>query len=195
MIIQSAGQYDSTFFSSLPQEINNVEKYFNSLDGLDIKLKAEFPELKLVILPTASPKTAYIQGLLLPTYTIEELYLLPEQYAEFGLPIYAELGEFYQLNGIRVYDACKRINWQQIPFHLRHCVPLLPNNESEKRGRYICTHNKKFITPQNCIFGVLNSAYSLFREYQKLDALKRFDLKCLPHSFSDKNFERNNYDR
>lgn len=194
MIIQPAGQYDSQFFSSLPQNVKNVEKYFNSLKGLDIELKAEFPKLKLVILPTVSPKTAFIQGLLLPSYIIKDLYLLPEQYAEFGLPIYAEISEFYQIKGIRVYDACKRINWEQVPFHLRHCVPLIPNNESEKRWRYICTHNKKFITSQNCIFGVLNSAYSLFREYQKLDATKRFDLKCLPHSFSDKNAERMNYD-
>lgn len=194
MIIQPAGQYDSPFFSALPQHVKNVEKYFNSLKGLDVKLKAEFPELKLVILPTVSPKTAYIQGLLLPNYIIKELYLLPEQYTEYGLPIYAEISEDYQEVGIKVYDCRKRINWEQIPFHLRHCVPLVPNNENEERWRYICTHNKQFITPQNCIFGVLNSAYSLFREYQKLDAIKRFDLKCLPHSFSDKDVERIYYD-
>lgn len=187
MIIQPASQYDSRFFSSLPEEVNNVEKYYKSLEGVQDTLNEEFPTLKLVILPTIVPQTAFIQGLLLPSYIIKDLHLIPEQYCDFGLPIYAEISEFYPIKGIKIYDACKRINWDEIPFNKRHCIPLEVDNELDERRRYICTHNQKYITPQNCIVGVLHSAYNLFREYQKLEITGRFDLKCLPHTFSNKN--------
>lgn len=194
MIIQSAGQYDSQFFSSLPEKVENIEKYYNSLEGVQARLNEEFPTLKIVFLPTVVPKTAYIQGLLLPSYIIKSLYLLPEQYCDFGLPIYAEISEYYQFKGIKIFDACKRINWEEIPLNKRHCIPLEANNEFDERRRYICSHNQVYITSQNCIFGVLHSAYNLFREYQKFEVTGRFDLKCLPHTFSDKNTKGKSYE-
>lgn len=181
-IIDSAKKYDSELFSSLQIELQNPQKYYTSIRGLFNQVKKVFPLLNVCILPTVKPFTAFIQGLLLPTYSIKEKYLDEEQYAEYGLPIFATIPEDYYTNGIRVYDACKRIIWENIPYEDRHCIPLEVKTDKAKRERFICTHNKKDVTKANCVIGVLNSAYHLFEEYRKLERTGKFDLECHPHS-------------
>jgi len=180
MIIRSAGAYSSTFFSSVPKPISDVKDYYNSIKPIYDILHNNFPLLRMVVLPTMVPYTSFIQGILLPSYAIREMSLLPEQYKEFGLPIFANIPEDFQSNGIEVYDACKRIDWDQVPYDLRHCH--YPTNEEQKYGlRKICTHKPKFITAQNCVLNVLLSAYYLFQEYIRYDITGEFDLECLPH--------------
>lgn len=174
-------QYDSEWFSSLPVDLQDPQKYYKSIVSLFDEIKRQFPLLRICILPSNKPKTAFIQGLLLPLYVIKEKYLDIEQYLEFGLPIFAVIPENYQTIGIRVYDACKRILWDNIPVEYRHCIPLNANTNDAKRGRYICTHNSKDITTDNCVIPILKSAYFLFEEYRKYERTGRFDLSCLPH--------------
>ena len=66
---------------------------------------------------------------------------------------------------------------------IRHCIPLDAIADNDKRGRFICTHKKKDITEDNCVIGVLNSAYHLFEEYRKFERTGRFDIACYSHSF------------
>ena len=174
-------QYDGEWFSSLQTDLDDPQKYYKSVFGLFDEVKKQFPLLRICILPSTKPKTSFIQGLLLPMYAIKEKYLDVEQYSEFGLPIFAVIPENYQTNGIRVYDAYKRILWDNIPVEYRHCVPFNANTCEARRKRYICTHNSKDINTDNCVIPILKSAYFLFEEYRKYERTGRFDLSCLPH--------------
>lgn len=116
--------------------------------------------------------------------------LLPEQYKDFGLPIFANIPEDFQTNGLEVYDSCKRIDWDQIPYELKHCH--YPTAEEQKYGlRKICTHKPEFITSQNCVLNVLLNAYYLFQEYKRYDTMGVFELECLPHGEAIKSKEKN----
>lgn len=180
MIIRSAGIYAATFFSSVPKLVANAEDYYNAIKPIYGLLAKNFPLLKMVILPTKKPYTAFIQGILLPSYAIKDMSLLPEQYNEFGLPIFANIPEDFQANGLEVYDSCNRIDWEQIPYDLQHCHCPTPG-EDIYRLRKICTHHSKFITAKNCVLNVLLNAYYLFQEYKRYDITGKFELKCLPH--------------
>lgn len=180
MIIRKASHYDSSFFSAIPQRVENPIEYYQSINSLFALIKQDFPLLNIVCLPAALPQTAFIQGLLLPKYAIQEMYLLPEQYYEYGLPIFAHIPEKFQSVGIEVYDSCKRINWSEIPYEFLHCHSQ-NNLELEHGYRKICTHKPEYITPDNCVINVLFSAFYLFQEYCRYDATKKFKLKCLPH--------------
>ncbi len=180
MIIRSAGIYASTFFSSVPKLVANTDDYYNSIKPIYRILEKNFPLLKMVVLPTKEPHTAFIQGILLPSYAISEMSLLPEQYKDFGLPIFANIPEDFQTNGLEVYDSCNRIDWDQIPYEFKHCH--YPTDEEQKYGlRKICTHKPEFITSQNCVLNVLLNAYYLFQEYKRYDNKGVFELECLPH--------------
>ena len=180
-IIGNAKEYNSQYYSSLPKPLEDPKTYFDSLIGLSTIIENKFPLLRLCFLPTKQPKTAFIQGILLPTYAIEEKCLDKEEYKEYGLYIFANIPENYQVDGIRVYDACKRINWDNIPIEYRHCVPLNIISPEDENKRYICTHHKKDISSGNCIINVLSSAYFLFEEYRRYERTGEFRIKCLPH--------------
>ena len=183
-IIDTAKEYDIEFFSSLPTDLNNPQIYYNSVKESCKEVSKTYPFLKWCFLPTVKPKTAFIQGLLLPDFAIREKHLDREQYDEYGLPIYATIPENFYEQGIYVYDARKRMQWDNIPLKYRHCIPLLPKDDYDRRRRFICTHNKKDITKENCIIGVLNSAYYLFEEYRKFERTRNFELDCLPHNLA-----------
>ena len=123
MIICPPSKYDTTFFSTVPCDVQNVNAYYDAIKDIPNLLANEFPSIRFVHLPTCKPKTAFIQGILLPKYAIKEMHLLPEQYESFGLPIFAHIPENFQTAGIQVYDACKRIIWGNIPSDIRHCMP------------------------------------------------------------------------
>lgn len=180
MIIQPPGTYNSAFFSSVPVILNEPHKYYSSLSPYFNAISQEFPLLKIVCLPTRKPTTSYIQGLLLPNYMIKDLALLPEQYAKYSLPIFAHIPEDYESTGIVVYDSRNRINWEQIPYHIRH---KLQQTEEEKTCNIykICTHKQEDINKTNCIINVLHSAYFLFLEYQRYEKYNQFTLDCHPH--------------
>lgn len=180
MIIQEAGDFSSEFFSSIPKEVKNVKKYYSSIQGLHGLIKQPFPLLKMVCLPTKVITTAYIQGILLPDYAIKEMHLLPEQYEQYGLPIFANIPEDFQSSGIQVYDACKRINWDEIPIEIMHCLNQT-DRERDYGIRRICTHKSEYITENNCVLNVLYNAYYLFQEYSRYDGCGKFELDCLPH--------------
>lgn len=180
MIIRPAGKYASTFFSSVPKLVKDAEVYSNLIKPIYGLLKIYFPLLKMVVLPTKKLHTAFIKGLLLPSYAISEMSLFPEQYNDFGLPIFANIPENFLTNGIEVYDSHNRIDWDQIPYDFKHCH--YPTDEEKKYGvRKICTHHSNFITTKNCVLNVLLSAYYLFQEYNRFDITGKFELKCLPH--------------
>lgn len=177
-IIVPAGDYDSKFYSSLPQDIEDYQAYYNDVWNNFKRAKEIFPLLRLVILPTKKCKTAFIQGLLLSKQFITKCRLEPEQYEEYGLPIYADIPSNFTERGITVYDCCNRIVWEKIPLEYRH------RRQAEGTYKYcICTHHNDFITPQNCFLGVLQSAFNLFVEYQRYNETGKFELNCLPHDY------------
>lgn len=180
-IINAPSKYNSEFFSSKPVELKDCQRYFSSIKKLFYELKKQFPLLRICMLPSYKPKTVFVQGILLPTYAIEEKYLDDDQYEQFGLPIFAHIPENYQEIGIEVYDSCQRINWENIPIEYRHCIPLNVNSKQTVR---ICTHHLDYVNKNNCFFPILKSAYYLFEEYRKYEKTGKFDLKCLPHSLS-----------
>ena len=180
MIVQPPSKYNSAFFSSVPTGLNDPHQYYSSLQPYFSSITNEFPFLKIVFLPTVRPTTSYLQGLLLPKYMIKELALLPEQYGKYGLPIFAHIPEDYEVKGIVVYDACNRINWEHIPYRIRHQLNQSKDEKSHNIYK-ICTHKQEDINKTNCVINVLHSAYFLFREYQRYDKLKQFTLDCHPH--------------
>ena len=189
MIIRPAGTFASAFFSSVPKSVSDAEKYYSAIQPIYGLLKNDFPLLRMVVLPTRIPCTAFIQGLLLPSYAISEMSLLPGQYKDFGLPIFANIPEDFQSKGLEVYDSNKRIDWDQIPYEIKHCHN--PTAEEQKYGlRKMCTHKAEFITVQNCVLNVLLSAYYLFCEYNRYDAEGKFELECLPHGEATNNKEK-----
>ncbi|MCM1295945.1 MAG: hypothetical protein NC311_10425 [Muribaculaceae bacterium] len=140
--------------------------------------------LKMVSLPTRTITTSFIQGILLPKYLIEELHLLPEQYDEFGLPIFANIPEDFQVVGLEVYDSCKRIDWGKVPYNIKHCH--YPSDQEKEYGfRKICTHKPEYINTTNCVENVLFNAFYLFQEYKRYDISHKFELECLPHGYKN----------
>lgn len=183
-IILPATQFNSQKNNSYLREILEPKIYFRSLQGAPQIIAKSFPLLQYVSLPTVKPVTSFIQGLLLPQTAITKKLLEVEQYEEYGFPIFAVIQENYQNEGIIVYDAYHRINWDNIPIEFRHCKPLDNDMLPNCRDRIVCTHHEKNITKDNCIMGVLNSAYFLFEEYRKYEKTGSFDLECLPHGNS-----------
>ena len=191
MIVRQASEYPSSFFSSVPTILTKPREYYKSITPIFELIRNTLPLLHMVCLPTTQPKTAFIQGLLLPAYAIKEMCLLPEQYTDYGLPIFAHIPEDFQSNGIEVYDSCKRINWEQIPDEIKHCH--FPTKIESAYGiRKICTHKPEYITTKNCVLNVLLSAFYLFQEYNRYDAIKKFELKCLPHGEKNIYWRTNN---
>ena len=178
-IIVPAGDYDSKFFSSLPQEVEAYKTYYTNVFANFTSVKEVFPLLRLVILPTRIHKTAFIQGILLSKQFITECRLEEEQYEEYGLPIFADIPYDFIEKGITVYDCCNRIVWEEIPLKYRHRRKI-----AEPNKYCICTHHEDFITPHNCFLGVLQSAFNLFVEYQRYNETGKFDLSCLPHNYT-----------
>ena len=178
-IIVPAGKYDSDFLSSIPQKIEKCHSYYALVLSHFKKVKKIFPLLRIVILPTTVSKTAFIQGLLLPLSTIKFCHLDEEQYEEYGLPIFAHIPYEFEKEGIQVFDSCNRIVWKNVPNEYKHCNPIYNTNKC-----CICTHHEDFITKNNCILGVLQSAYHLFVEYRKYDEIGEFNLDCLPHNYT-----------
>lgn len=180
MIIQPAQAFESEFFSAIPTPLSQASEYYKKIASLHKPVAEKFPLLKIVQLPKKVPVTAFIQGILLPREVIHELCLLPTQYALYGLPIYADIPENFQNIGIKVYDACKRIIWDNIPYQIKHCMP---QNDFEKKYNIwrICTHKHTDIKPDNCVLNVLYSAYHLFLEYIRYEREHVFAIKCHPH--------------
>lgn len=181
MIVGTEKAYDSNFFATLPKEVENPANYYTKLLANLCLMNKHFPLLKYVILPTSKPYTAFIQGILLPASVINGKLLERDEYGKYGLYVYCDIPENYSQVGIKVYDARKRINWEDIPFEIRHCIPLIAKNQEDERSRIICTHHSSDINDKNCIVNVLYSAYYLFEEYRKFDRTGNFDLECLPH--------------
>lgn len=179
MIFNELSEYDSSFFTGILKKIQNPNEYYPKLKKIVCLLKTNFPGLRLVIPPTQHPVTVFIQGILLPTTIIQEYHLAEDEYESFGLHIFAIISEDFQKEGITVYDSRCKINWDKIPIKIRHCRPL----EGTKH-RAICTHHFTDINKQNCVLGVLNSAYYLYQEYKKYDRTKKFDLECHEHRYS-----------
>lgn len=164
----------------MPKAVENSKKYLEALKPIPSILKDKFPLLKMVSLPTRTITTSFIQGILLPKYLIEELHLLPEQYDEFGLPIFANIPEDFQVVGLEVYDSCKRIDWGKVPYNIKHCH--YPSDQEKECGfRKICTHKPEYINTTNCVENVLFNAFYLFQEYKRYDISHKFELECLPH--------------
>ena len=178
MIFNKLSKYDSSFFVSILEKIQNPSEYFPKLKFVESLLKKNYPGIRLVIPPTSHPVTAYLQGILLPASTIQEYHLSEDEYENFGLHIFAVIHENFQKIGITVYDSRRKINWDNIPIKIRHCKRLEASNH-----RAICTHHPTDINEQNCVLGVLNSAFYLYQEYKKYDRTKKFDLDCHAHNY------------
>lgn len=180
MIIQEPSSIPTQFFYNLSKKVLDGNRYYADILSIQQQISSEFPLLSIVLLPTREMTTGLIKGILLPQYDIKELYILPEQYEEFGLQIFAQIPENFRVRGVQVYDASKRINWGEIPDEYRHNHP-----QTKKEKQFgmvkICTHKDEYINESNCIINVLYSAYYLFKEYQKYDQCNNFDLECLPH--------------
>lgn len=178
-IIVSAGDYDSEFYSKIPQEISeNGKAYYEEVISYFQQAKEVFPLLRLVILPTIKSKTAFIQGVLLSQTMITRCRLEKDQYEEFGLPVFVDIPQNFKEKGITVFDCCNRIVWANILPEYRHRRKII-----ELDKYCICTHHYDFITPENCFLGVLQSAYNLFVEYQRYNETGEFRLECLQHSY------------
>ena len=178
MIFRPASKYDSDFYIKLLEEIVEPAEYFNKLKGIQSLLNKKFPGLRIVKPPTVHPKTAYIEGVLLPIKLIKDYHLESDEYVQFGLEIFVCIPENFQKNGIVVYDSLKVINWDAIHIEYRHCNPLDYNDV-----RAICTHHYSDINKDNCIIGVLRSAFYLYQEYKKLERTGKFNLVCHEHSY------------
>ena len=159
-------------------DIEKPSEYFPKLKEIISLLKINFPGIKLVIPPTNCPKSAFLQGVLLPSNYIKEFHLSEDEYSIFGLQIFALIPENFQEVGIRVYDSRRKINWDEIPNKFRHCLSL----EADKH-RAICTHHSSDINTENCVVGVLSSAFYLYQEYKKFDRIGKFNLDCHAHGY------------
>ena len=151
--------------------LDGAYEYYASLNGVESKVQEHFPFLQFTILPTVKPRAAFFSGLLIPHNKM--LRVEYEINKDKGLPILAVIPFNYREIGVDVFDCCGRINWEEIDFKYRHFHPDSNNK--------ICTHHKIDINADNCILGVLKSAYHLFDEYRKFERTGRFDLKCHPH--------------
>ena len=178
LVFNELSEYDSIFFTSLLQKIENPSEYFPKLNEISILLKKKFPAIKLVVPPTICPMSAFLQGVLLPNEYIKEYHLVEDEYKDFGLEVFVLVPEDFQEVGIKVYDSRRKINWNKIPDKYRHCLSL----EGDKH-QAICTHHSSDINKENCVIGVLNSAFYLYQEYKKFDRTKKFNLDCHAHGY------------
>jgi hypothetical protein len=160
--------YDK-YITEIPNE--KASEYYASLYEISVRVQEYFPFLIFTILPTAKPNLAFFKGLLIPKEKM--LRIDREENEDKGLPILAVIPLDYKRIGIDVFDCCGRINWEAIEDKYRHRHANTDNK--------ICTHHRADINEENCVIGVLKSAYYLFDEYRKYEKTGRFDLKCHPH--------------
>ncbi len=173
-IISNSNEFDKTLMEKIKLENIEDEEYIaycNSFLGLTKRIKDRFPLLKFTLLPTKEKALAYIKGDLCDREHFENYGQKYMRKNNMSFPIFAILPLDYRSKGIRVFDACNRINQKQIPNEYLHF-----NEKNE-----ICTHKPIDITPENAVIDVLQSAWHLYIEYQKFERTGRFDLNCYPH--------------
>ncbi len=168
----------SLFEKSLMEKIlvknilaEDFSKYYCSLKGIGKKIQEKFPLLKFTLLPTQEITLGYIKGELAPADLVREFGKKTVIKQGISFPIFAVIPMDYSVRGIKVYDACKRINQEKIPEKYKHF----------NGGLEICTHKPVDITPDNAVIDVLQSAWHLYLEYKKYEKTGRFDLECHAH--------------
>ena len=174
-IISNSRVFDLSLMENLVVEENVLSEeyceYCSSFVGITEKIKTRFPLLTFTLLPTNERLLAYIKGDLITADEIEKYGRRTAIKMGITFPIFAVFPLDYQKRGIKIFDACNRIDRSKIEEKYLHM-----NGKNE-----LCTHKPVDITPENAVIDVLQSAWHLYTEYKKYERTGSFDLICYPH--------------
>jgi len=174
MVISNSREFDDRLMLKILQpKASDCEyrAYLASLYGLSNQIKERFPLLTLTLLPASEKVLAYIKGDLIPRKELQDYGKTAAIKHGKTFPIFALLPMDYRQKGIIVFDACNRINKENIEIKYLHM----------NKGNELCTHKPVDIIPENAVLDVLQSAWHLYTEYKKYERTGRFDLICYPH--------------
>lgn len=174
-IISNSRVFDLSLMENLvvEEKVTSEEyrRYCSSFVGITKKIKTRFPLLTFTLLPTNERQLAYIKGDLITADEVEKYGQRVAVKMGITFPIFAVFPLDYQKCGIKIFDACNRINKRKIEEKYLHM-----NGKNE-----LCTHKPVDITPENAVMDVLQSAWHLYTEYKKYERTGKFDLICYPH--------------